>query len=178
MGNILKKNILCFVMFTMCIVTSAHDFEVDGIYYTKTSSSICSVTGVNATVIGNKYEGNVSIPASVTYDEVTYNVTSIGERAFYGRSGLTSVTIGNSVKSIGNDAFLCCSGLTSVTIPNSVTSIGERAFYGCSGLTSMTIGNSVKSIGEIAFYGCSGLTSVTIPKSVTSIGRNVFSRCI
>ena len=39
--------------------------------------------------------------------------------------------IGNGVKKIGNYAFYGCSGLTSVTIPNSVTSIGESAFWDC-----------------------------------------------
>ncbi|MBQ8101132.1 MAG: leucine-rich repeat protein, partial [Paludibacteraceae bacterium] len=87
------------------------------------------------------------------------------------------VTIPNSVTSIGNRAFLGCTGLTSVTIGNSVTSIGEYAFYGCSSLTSVTIPNSVTSIGESAFSGCTGLTSVTIPNSVTSIGSSAFYGC-
>ena len=39
--------------------------------------------------------------------------------------------IPNDVTSIGDDAFSGCSGLTSVTIPNGVTRIGERAFNGC-----------------------------------------------
>ena len=105
------------------------------------------------------------------------SVTSIGEWAFVGCSGLTSVTIGSGVTSIGWGAFSGCSGLTSVTIPNSVTSIGRSAFYGCSGLTSVTIGSGVTSIGWVAFSGCSGLTSVTIPNSVTSIGWGAFSGC-
>ena len=79
--------------------------------------------------------------------------------------------------SIGDRAFSGCSGLTSVTIPNSVTTIGYGAFEGCSGLTSVTIPNSVTSIGSCAFEGCSGLTSVTIPNSVTSIGDRAFSGC-
>ena len=90
---------------------------------------------------------------------------------------MTSVTIPNSVTSIGEYAFLGCSGLTSVTIPNSVTSIGGGTFGGCRGLTSVTIPNSVTSIGDRAFYGCSGLTSVTIPNSVTSIGNKAFLDC-
>ena len=106
------------------------------------------------------------------------SVTSIGNNAFYGCSGLTSVTIPNSVKSIGSSAFYECSGLTSVTIPNSVTSIGNYAFRDCSGLTSITIGNSVTSIGYSAFSGCSSLTSIIIPNSVTSIEDWAFSGCL
>ncbi|MGN0855672.1 MAG: leucine-rich repeat domain-containing protein, partial [Kiritimatiellia bacterium] len=87
------------------------------------------------------------------------------------------VTIPDSVTSIGDSAFSGCSGLTSVTIPDGVTSIGYYAFRGCSGLTSVTIPDSVTSIGSYAFSGCSGLTSVTIPDSVTSIGNQAFSSC-
>ena len=130
-----------------------------------------------ATVINKGYSGEVVIPESVVYEGTAYSVTSIGNNAFAGCSGLTSVTIPNSVTSIGDAAFCGCSGLTSVTIPNSVTSIGGEAFYKCSGLTSVTIPNSVTSIGEEAFRECSGLTSVTIGNSVTSIGDYAFYRC-
>ena len=126
----------------------------------------------------DKYSGDVVIPESVEFGSTAYSVTSIGNYAFEGCSGLTSVIIPNSVTSIGYTAFFCCSGLTSVTIGNSVTSIGENTFYGCSGLTSVTIGNSVKSIGNGAFSNCYGLTSVTIPNSVTSIGASAFYYCI
>ena len=105
------------------------------------------------------------------------SVTSIGGKAFYKCSGLTSVTIPNSVKSIGESAFLDCSGLTSITIPNSVTSIGGKAFCYCYGLTSVTIGNGVESIGRAAFSDCSGLTSVTIGNGVESIGAEAFCDC-
>ena len=67
---------------------------------------------------------------------------------------IQSVIFENGVTTIGNYAFSGCTGLTSVTIPNSVTSIGQFAFSGCSGLTSVTIGNSVTSIGQSAFDIC------------------------
>ena len=88
-------------------------------------------------------------------------VTKIGYMAFFGCSGLTSVTIPASVTSIGEYAFESCSSLTSITIPNSVTSIESHAFWHCSRLTSVTIPNSVTSIGDLAFQYCNSLTSIT-----------------
>ena len=93
------------------------------------------------------------------------------------RKWATSVTIPNGVTSIGEAAFGGCSGLTSVTIPNSVTSIGDRAFWFCGGLTSVSIPNSVTSIGEEAFSSCDGLAFVTIPERVTLIRKNAFGGC-
>ena len=89
--------------------------------------------------------------------------------------GCVSTVIPNSVTSIGESAFEGCTGLTSVVIPNSVTSIGESAFKGCTGLTSVVIPNSVTSIGESAFNG-TGLTSISIP-SVKKIEDETFSEC-
>ena len=106
----------------------------------------------------------------------SYN-DKLGDYAFYGCSGLTSLTIPSSVTSIGNEAFHGCCGLTSLVIPSGVTSIGDEAFYGCSGLTSLVIPSSVTSIDRSAFSGCSSLTSLTIPSSVTSIGNYAFEGC-
>ena len=105
------------------------------------------------------------------------SVTSIGASAFYGCTGLASVTIPDSVTSIGSYAFSGCNNLTSVTIPDSVTSIYGSAFSACKSLTSITMPDSVTSIGDDTFRGCTGLTSVTIPDSVTSIGDDAFSGC-
>ena len=187
----------------------ASDIQVDGIWYDFDSSSkTASVTfrGAYSYSYSNEYTNSVVIPASVTYNSVSYSVTSIRGYAFSGCTGLTSVTIPNSVTSIGDGAFSGCTGLSSVTIPNSVTSIGNSAFSSCTGLTSVTIesdaivskayiydtnlknifgdqvkeyiiGNSVTSIGDYAFYNCTGLTSVTIGNSVTSIGKRAFRWC-
>ena len=184
---------LCFFGM-ISIVASAYDFESGGLYYIITSSTglKCSVT--YRTTSGYSYSGTISIPSTVTYSGKTYSVTSIGEKAFYLCSGLTSVTIPESVTYIGYAAFNCSSNLRSVTIPESVTSIGSFAFAGCSGLASVTIPESVTSIGDNAFSGCSGLTSVTchcanigswfsgltsikeviIGDEVTSIGQDAF----
>ena len=130
--------------------------SVNGLLLSKDGTTL--IQGVN---------GEVVVPDSVT---------GIGSSAFYGCSGLASVTIPDSVTRIGDWAFDGCIGLTSVTIPDSVTNIGYGAFSGCRGLTSVTIGNGVKSIGDYAFSS-SGLMSVTIPDSVTSIGNWAFFLC-
>ena len=103
-----------------------------------------------------------------------YQVTSIGEMAFFNCSGLISINIPSSVKAIGKSAFRECCSLTSVVIPSSVISIENYTFYGCEGLTSVVIPSSVTSIGRQAFDGCS-FTTIVIPSSVTSIGAGAFS---
>ena len=186
MKSYLLKTALLFVVLFSATSIHAHDFEAvneDGvtIYYKiiSTTDKTCEVTykGSSYSEYYDEYSGVVNIPETATYSSISFKVTSIGNYAFYGCRGLTSVTIGNSVTSIGDNAFYNCSGLTSVTIPNSVTSIGNYAFFNCSGLTSVAIPNSVTSIGGYAFKNCSGLTSVTIPNSVTSIGMQTFCGC-
>ncbi|MDY3741665.1 MAG: leucine-rich repeat domain-containing protein [Prevotella sp.] len=167
----LMTTLILSVIFS--ISASAYDVEVDGIYYNLFSKAKIA----EVTVGDGKYSGSINIPSSIKVNDVDYAVTSIGDRAFYDCSSLTSITIPNSVTSIGYRAFSDCKGLTSVTIPNSVTSIGNAAFHSCSGLTSVTIPNSVTSIGDFAFQYCGGLTSVTIPNSVTSIEWYAFSGC-
>ena len=81
-------------------------------------------------------------------------------------SATGDIAIPNGVTSIGNSAFGGCSGLTSVTIPDSVTSIGGFAFNGCSSLTSFTIPDNVTKIGQATFQDC-GFTSVTFADTTT-----------
>ena len=102
----------------------------------------------------------------------------LGDYAFYGCSGLTSLTISSGVTSIGIGAFDGCSSLTSLTIPSSVISIGLEAFRYCSSLTSLTIPSSVILIDYFAFSGCSGLTSIYVyPEKIPKLGGDVFDGC-
>jgi len=92
-----------------------------------------SVSGGIATI--TKYNGaggNVVIPNSLD----GYSVRAIGDRAFFGCSGLTSINMGSAVTSIGQAAFYR-TGLLSITIPEGITHIGDFAFNECPKLTSI-----------------------------------------
>ena len=146
----MKKCLLLLVTIMMAIVGRA----ADGNPFTYENLTYRILSEINHTVeVGrnDSASGEISIPSSVNFNGVNYDVTVIGA-----------------------DAFSGCSDLISVTIPESVTSIGASAFYNCWRLTSVIIPNSVTSIGASAFYFCMNLTSVTIPESVTYIAYRAF----
>ena len=102
----------------------------------------------------------------------------IGDLAFEGCSGLTSLKLPSDIRLIGRDAFEGCSGLTSITLPSGVTKIGSSAFYGCSGLTSITLPSGVTEIGKSAFANCSGLTSIYVyAEKMPKLRTNMFDGC-
>lgn len=146
---------------------------IDGIYY--------QIDGDQATVTYrdknyNSYSGNVVIPESFENDGMTYHVVAIGDNAFKGSTGLTSVTIPETVTSLGNNAFMSCAGLTSVYIPNSVGQIGSNAFKGCMGLSSINLPVTLTALNEHAFDSC-GITSIIIPETITAIPTGCFANC-
>ena len=126
----------------------AYDAKIDGIYYDfyldeafVTYQDLVQEEQVDGTfkkTYVSDYTGDIIIPESVTYEDKTYRVTAIGDHAFRGCSGVTSVTIPESVTSIGSYSFRQ-TGLTSFTIPESVTDIGDCAFYGCENLVSVKV---------------------------------------
>ena len=103
------------------------------------------------------------------------SVTSIGDDAFDGCSGLTSVIIGEGITEFGA-WFAGNTSIQEVKMGDKVTSIGEGAFKNCTHITSMVVPNSVNSIGDGAFSGCSGLTAIKVEwNRPLAIYSNVFN---
>ena len=148
-------------------------------YSLDTETGALSITGTGAM---KDYSSSSDVPwysnrSYVKTVEISDGVTSIGNYAFRGCSGLTSIEIPNSVTSIGMYAFSGCTGelIVNCNIPSS-TSANESVFCD-SKFKSVKIGEDVTSIGDYAFCDCDSLVSVTIGNSVTSIGSSAFSSC-
>ena len=169
------KKLFTLLLLTLLPLVANSQTGIAGIYYYLNSRGETKTAEVTSNP--DKYSGDIVIPSNVTYNDVTYSVTSIGSSAFSGCTELTSVTIPENVTNIGSNAFSSCSSMTSVTISNGVETIGRAAFSDCSALTSVTIPNSVTQINQYAFSNCSSLTSVFIGKGVTYFADYVFQGC-
>lgn len=94
------------------------------------------------------------VPSAVTFGDVTYQVTSIGNNAFKNNKKLKKVTIAGSVTSIGNAAFRNCGKLKKIVIPAKVEKIGKKVFYNCKNLRSIIVRAkklTARSVGSKAF---------------------------
>jgi hypothetical protein len=182
----MKKILIAMTMF-LPMVASAETVEIDGISY----NLINKAKTAEVTFNPKKYKGIVSIPETVSYNDVTYQVTCIGEYAFADCSSLTSINIPNSVTSIGYYAFQGCNSLTAVHISDLAAWCKINFGYISNPLSyahhlyingeeidkDLVVPNSVTSIRDYVFEGLSGLTSINISNSVTSIGAGAFEGC-
>ena len=182
----MKQTLLSLLMMLLPLMANAEAVEIDGIYY----NLITKAKQAEVTSNPNKYTGNVVIPSSVVYNDVTYSVTSIREYSFQYCRDLNSITVPNSVTYIGTDAFggirLTTVYITDLEAWCKIEFANGRSnplfgvyhlYLNGKEVKELVIPNSVTSVGGCAFYGCTCLTSITIPNSVTSIGNRAFWDC-
>ena len=191
----MKRNyfICCLFALLSSLNVLAFDFETDGIYYTITGSGTVSV--VKGTY---DYDGDVTIPKTVSNGVETFNVTGIGEGAFKSCGELVSVTMPEGLTSIGNEAFYQssiktvslpstlnsmgasafreCRNLTGIVLPDAIKEIKEYSFYYCENLKTMTLGNQTANIEQYAFH-CTSIEKLVIPNTMKSVGIYAFSNC-
>ena len=152
MSIMLPESVTEIGFFAFCDCSNLESIKVDEnnrVYDSRENCNAIIEKSSNKLVIGCK---NTKVPSGVT---------SIGEAAFCGCSGLTSITLPESVTEIGSSAFSKCSSLESITIPEGVMKIAYGVFEDCSHLTSMVLPNSVAEVNSMAFEGCDNLTSIT-----------------
>lgn len=154
---------------SVLLVYYGNKMEKDGIIYV-----IQNNEAIVTRYVGN--DNNVTIPSTLESNGKTYEVTSIGKRAFANCNLLTSITLPNNIITIGTGAFFNCTALTTITLESGVTTIGESAFANCTSLIKITLPSGVTTIENDAFSDCTSLTSITLPKSVTTI-RASFRNC-
>ncbi len=106
-----------------------------------------------------------------------YAITSIGEKAFFGKVMLTSVIIPESITYIGDNAFSGCLSLESVVLPETLTYMGDECFTSCTSLKYVKLSSSLRTLPDRCFSSCTALDNIEIPDSVKSIGDEVFFGC-
>lgn len=199
MKTIFKYGILaaCFAVTNIASArtlydTETYDFDVDGVAYNILSEENKTVEVTHGTRINTshsqfvdfQYKGDVVVPPTVKYKDVTYDVVAVGASAFrpveteqYPQPPVTSITLPNTIKTIGKSAFYDCVYITSLVIPEGVTEIEKQTFYNCKALSTLQINGNVTKIGESAFAGCECITALPNLSHLTKISDNAFEGC-
>lgn len=156
---------------------------VDGVFYDIIDDKSVIVTSSNG---APDYEGELTIPAVVSINGTTYNVTGIRPTTFIGRydeevkvtksPNLTGLTIEAQMDDLPADVFSGLTGLQTLTIKN-VKTIPDGLFHDIPNLTTLTLGEGVEKIGARAFMNCKKLKTVTLPEGITSIADSAFYNC-
>lgn len=189
-----------FILFVSTLVLSivlvnpalAYDVEVDGIYYNIVEKAkTAEVTFKDKNY--NSYSGDIVLPKTITYNNMQYNVGSIGENAFYNSKSMTTIAIPETLKKVHETAFVNCLGLTGVYIndlaswcnidfgngvnENYLLYYAKNIYLNNNLLTDLIIPNGIEEIKSKSFSYCKNLVSVEIPNTVVKIGNRAFSNC-
>ncbi len=146
-------------------------------YNEETKASYFDVSysnGKTTIVKANGLNGEVVIPLYIDDKPVC----AIGDNAFYGLNGITSIKLPETVNKLGSYAFKDCTGLEKIIGTSNITTIEEGTFENCRVLSTFPDLSNVKSIGKNAFKNCASLTTIKISNTITSIGERAFSGCV
>ena len=159
-----------------------------------------TITAIGNGAFGSVTDWNDQETADTALTEIPdlSQVTSIGDRAFYGCSALKTVDL-HSVTTMEYGAFQGCDALsgeidlsnleeipghafcydpniTSVITCPTLRSIGDWAFIWAD-ISTISLPETLKSIGTYTFYKASLSGTVALPDSLTQLGASAFSGC-
>ena len=171
----MKKILIAMAIATIALSCSAQEeFKHNGLKYTTLDGN-----NVKVSKIDDKHlpKGKLVIPSQVTFNGISYTVTTLDSWAFSGCKNLTEIQLPNTLTKIDIWALCDCKKLKEINIPASVTEIGYAAFESCNSITSITLPNSIKEVPERLVKECENLKTVNLPSSITTIGNSAFSSC-
>lgn len=155
----------------------AHDFSVtlDGqrLFFDVTNKVKRTAMVTYKGSITDKQEadvaGVVEIPSKVKHNDVVYEVTAIGQKAFANAKRLKGVVIPSGIKSIGDFAFEGCDSLGSIVFPGNAVTLGQGVFFQCPLIEHVTVGSDWKNIDLAMFRWSDRLTTIHIPAKIEKI---------
>ena len=120
-------------------------------------------------VIGLKDKSltTITIPKTIKYQGVTFEVADIAKNAFVNNKKITKVTIKADLDTIGENAFSGCEGITRVDLTGDITTIGRKAFYKCKKLSQIYITTDcIEEIESKSFSKIKSSVQVKVPKGM------------
>ncbi len=170
-----------YILVALAIICSlglyAYDFSVtlDGqkLYFDITNKSkrtACVTYNASTGSAQNRdLKGTVEIPPKVRYNNVVYNITAIGQKAFANAKNLEGIIIPSGIETIGDFAFEDCSSLKRIVFPGNVVKLGQGIFFKCTSISSVSIGSDWESIDFTMFRWSNHLKEISIPAKVEKI---------
>ena len=168
-----KIHKVALLLFMLPILAYADIVEIDGINYFLFSGS--KTASVNRKDGG--YSGDVVVPATVVYNNVTYEVNEVLSYAFSGNDNLKSVSLPEGIVKISDCVFFAAHGLETVSMPSTITKWGNAVFAGCTSLKTFFLPDWLTEIPRNTFDGCESLTDIVISEKITAIGEKAFASC-
>lgn len=169
----MRTILLSLILLLTAAGISAAYKEKDGIVYSLESDATASVVnpGKSSNYKDISYAGEMTIPATVEFDGITYQVTTIGSGCFQNNNEIVKVNMPEGLIVIKSAAFQLCSSITEIVIPNSVTDIEGSAFNMAMGLKTVTLGSGLKNIKYQAF-NCKAIENMyclaTVPPTLAN----------
>lgn len=150
-------------------------------------------------MLGNNYSGAIMVPASVTYEDQTYAVTTIdgssGGDVFgynvtnvelpeglttlksytFSMAQITELELPSTLTTLEGIVFFQLMGLYSLEIPDGVTEIPAQCFFACTGLNELSLGSGITTINTSSLQGCASLTTLRMkPTTPPNISEDAF----